>query len=162
MTKKNKTSLSEDFLAFKNSIKTLQLSTITSDGKPNASYSPFVTDAKGNFYIFVSQLASHTQDLLENPVASILLIQDEATTKQLFARQRISYQCDVSVIAQDNKNYQALLESMESCFGNIIELLQTLPDFILFQLSPYQGQYVKGFGKAYKLMGDDLQVLQAL
>ncbi len=70
--------LKESFANFKQSVKTLQLSTLTTEGKPNASYSPFVTDEQGNFYIFISQLASHTQDLLANLQASILLIQDEA------------------------------------------------------------------------------------
>ena len=57
-------SLEQSFSNFKQSVKTLQLATLTAEGKSNASYSPFVVDKQGNFYIFVSQLASHTQDLL--------------------------------------------------------------------------------------------------
>jgi len=152
--------LEEGFDSFKQSVKTLQLSTLTTEGKPNASYSPFIEDDSGNFYIFVSQLAGHTQDLLSNPQASILLIQDEVETRQIFARKRISYQCDVIAIPPNDPRYDSILDSMEKRFGNIMELLRNLPDFILFQLTPYQGQYVKGFGKAFKLKGKGLLELE--
>jgi putative heme iron utilization protein len=152
--------LTEEFIAFKQSVKTLQLSTLTKEAKPNASYSPFVVDEQGNFYIFVSQLASHTQDLLLNPVASILLIQDEAETRQIFARQRISYKCDEEIVTDESPDYLAMLGAMEKRFGNVMELLQTLPDFILFRLKPIQGRYVKGFGKAYDLTGAGLLALE--
>jgi len=150
----------ESFIEFKQTQKTLQLSTLTAEGKPNGSYSPFIVDKRGNYYIFVSQLASHTQDLLVNPQASILLIQDEAETRQIFARRRISYQCDVEVVTQDDADYLPMLDTMEQRFGNVVELLRSLPDFILFRLKPYQGQYVKGFGKAYKLTGEGLLELE--
>jgi putative heme iron utilization protein len=152
--------LKESFANFKQSVKTLQLSTLTTEGKPNASYSPFVTDEQGNFYIFISQLASHTQDLLANPQASILLIQDEAETRQIFARRRISYQCTVEIINKESSEYTPMLDAMQERFGNVVELLRTLPDFILFRLTPYEGQYVKGFGKAYKLVGEGLLELE--
>ena len=155
-----KQSLEESFASFKQSVKTLQLSTLTAEGKPNASYSPFVIDEQGNFYIFVSQLASHTQDLLANSQASILLIQDEAEARQIFARRRISYQCDVEVLEDENSDYTKILDTLENRFGNVVELLRTLPDFILFRLRPTQGQYVKSFGKAYKLVGDGLLGLE--
>ncbi len=160
MAEETKKSPEQSFANFKQSVKTLQLSTLTVEGKPNASYSPFIVDKQGNFYIFVSQLASHTQDLLANPQASILLIQDEAETRQIFARKRISYQCDVEVVGDESQNYQKMLDALEERFGNIVELLRTLPDFILFRLKPSQGQYVKGFGKAYTLKGEGLLELE--
>ncbi len=148
------------FVSFKKTVKTLQLSTITSKGKPNASYSPFVQDDAGNFYIFVSQLASHTHDLIKNPEASILLIEDESNSKQIFARQRITFQCAVEIITSKNSDYELMLDALEKRFGNMVELLRTLSDFILFRLTPYKGQYVQGFGKAYKLEGDGLLELE--
>lgn len=148
------------FLNFKKSVKTLNLSTLDREAKPRASYAPFIEGEEGSFYIFVSQLASHTQDLLENSQASILLLQDEKETRQIFARQRISYQCQAEVISPDNSEYKIILDSMEERFGNIMELLRTLPDFILFRLQPYEGLYVKGFGKAFKLTGEGLLELE--
>ncbi len=160
MSEETKNSLEESFNNFKQSVKTLQLSTLTSEAKPNASYSPYVADRQGNFYIFLSQLASHTQDLLANPQASILLIEDESEARQIFARQRISYQCNVEIVTDENSDYLPMLNALQDRFGSVVELLRTLPDFILFRLTPYQGQYVKGFGKAYKLVGDNLMTLE--
>ena len=150
----------QDFINFKQSVQTLQLSTLTVEDKPHASYSPFVADDSGNFYIFVSQLAEHTQNLLANPQASILLIQDEAETRQIFARRRLSYACDVTIIEKEHNEYTIFLDAMEARFGNVVGLLRTLPDFILFRLVPYEGQYVAGFAKAYKLTGEGLLTLE--
>lgn len=157
---KNKASLQKNFITFKRQAQTLFLSTVTDEGKPNASYSPFVSDDNGYLYIFVSGLASHTQDLLESSEVSVLLTEDEEKSRQIYARQRISYQCSVEIIANEHEKYPLILDKMENHFGNIIELLRNLPDFILFQLTPFQGQYVKGFGKAYKLVGEGLLDLE--
>ena len=148
------------FESFKSSIKTLCLSTVTGENKPAASYAPFFEDDEGNFYIFVSQLASHTQDLLSNPIAGVLLMEDEAKSRQLFARQRISYQCDVDIIRPDDKHFNQILDAFERRQGNTVALLRTLSDFILFRLKPYEGRYVLGFGKAYALAGERLSELQ--
>ncbi len=88
------------------------------------------------------------------------MIQDEADTRQIFARKRISYQCDVEIVNDESSDYLPMLNALEERFGNVVELLRTLPDFILFRLTPNQGQYVKGFGKAYKLVGDGLLELE--
>ncbi len=160
MADKIKKSPEDSFTRFKESIKTLQLSTLTEAGNPNGSYSPFVSDEQGCFYIFVSQLASHTQDLLSNSRASILLIQDEAEARQIFARRRISYQCNVEIVTSDSSDYLPMLNALEEKFGKVVKLLRSLPDFILFRLTPQQGQYVHGFGKAYKLVGENLLELE--
>ena len=153
-------STKNSFEALKQEVSCLHLSTMTSEGKPNSSYAPFVLDAEGNFYIFVSGLASHTQDLLANPLLSILLMRDEQDTRQIFARQRASYQCDVEVVSNNDSEYTTILDQLEKRFGNVVELLRSLPDFILFRLKPYKGQFVMGFGKAYTLTGKGLQDLE--
>jgi putative heme iron utilization protein len=155
-----KESPEESFLQFKDSVKTLALATLTEELKPNISYAPFVEDDNGNFYLFLSQLAHHTQDLLSHSVASVLLIEDEQDTRQLFARQRITYQCQVDIVLADDQHYEIMLDAFHQRFGNIIDLLRNLPDFILFKLQPYHGQYVMGFAKAYNLVGDDLSELK--
>ena len=147
------------FLKLKEGVKTLVLSTLTEEAKPNVSYAPFVEDSHGNFYLFLSQIAAHTQDLLSHPTTSVMLIEDEQDSCQIFARQRISYQCQVDVVFPDDPDYETMLNLLQLRFGNIIELLTSLPDFILFKLHPYHGEYVMGFGKAYHLEGDDLTEL---
>ena len=150
----------DSFQALKNNAQTISLSTLSEQGKPNASYAPFLMDDDGNLYIFVSGLASHTQDLLTTPSVSVLLMQDEQDTRQIFARQRASYQCDVEVVSNNEADYTIMLDKFEARFGNVVALLRGLPDFILFRLRPYKGQFVMGFGKAYRLTGKGLLDLE--
>ncbi len=150
----------DSFQKLKEEIQTLSISTITSEGKPNASYAPFIMDDEGSIYIFVSGLASHTQDLLANPIASVLLMRDEQESRQIFARQRASYQCDVEVVSNEEADFAIMLDKLEERFGKVVELLRGLPDFILFRLRPYKGQFVMGFGKAYTLTGEGLLELE--
>ena len=112
----------QTFESFKSSVKTLCLSTLTADNKPAASYAPFFEDDEGNFYIFVSQLASHTQDLISNPLAGVLLMEDEAKSRQGFARQRISYGCDVDIIRPDDKHYNQIFDAFEERQGDTLAL----------------------------------------
>jgi len=156
----SRNSTNDSFQKLKQDVKTMHLSTLTEQGKPNASYAPFVTDNDGNFYIFVSGLASHTQDLLTNPSAGILLMRDEQDTRQIFARQRASYQCDVEIVAKEDADHPVILDKLEDRFGNVVSLLKGLSDFILFRLRPYQGQFVMGFGKAFTLKGRGLLDLE--
>ena len=137
-------------------LQSLFLSTLSTDGQANGSYAPYILDEKGDFYIFISQLASHTNDLLSNPQCSILLIEDEQDARQIFARKRVSYFCHCSVIEKDDPNYAALLDLFELRFTPIMSLLRTLPDFILFKLEIQSGNFVQGFGKAYQVTKEGL------
>ncbi len=148
--------------SLKKNAKTLQLATLTSNGEPAISYSPFVSDENGNFYIFVSLLANHTQEILNHPQVAVMLIADEQETRQIFARTRVTYQCHAQVIQQENAFYQPILEAMQARFGEVVGLLRTLADFRLIQLSPQTGRFVMGFGQAFLLVGDDLKQLQAI
>ncbi len=133
-----------------NSFKTLLLAT-TQDGIPEMSYAPFVRDAEGVFYIYISELAQHTANLIANPQASVLFIQDEAQSANLFARARISLSCTAREIAKTDPLYNQQLLTMHTSFGEIIQLLSGLNDFHMFALQPIQGRYVAGFGRAYHI-----------
>ncbi len=45
---------------------------------------------------------------------------------------------------------------MKQRFGDIIDGLSSLEDFKMFRLKPIQGLFVKGFGQAFQVSGDDL------
>ena len=44
-------------------------------------------------------------------------------------------------------------------FGQVMQLLESLPDFHLFELQLQGGRYVRGFGQAYDLAGERLDRL---
>lgn len=139
----------------------LQLATLGEEAYPHCGYTPYLMQQEPEsgarlFYIFVSELALHTRDLMREPHASILLIEDEADAKQIFARTRLYYECDVEELIPEHKNYTTILDAYEERHGTMVNLLRQLPDFRLMQLSPVSGQFVMGFGKAFKLTGPGL------
>jgi putative heme iron utilization protein len=141
-------------------MRSLQLSTVGPDGIPHCGYTPYLHQAPGRFYIFVSQLAAHTRHLLANGTVAIMVIADEQSTSQIFARARVSYLCDAKHLAPDSHDYTMVLDDYQQRHGKMAGLLRQLPDFVLFQLQPQSGQFVMGFGQAYTLTGEDLSVFE--
>lgn len=139
------------YLQFPDRVQSLMLSTTRADGQPQASYAPFIMDSDRRFYIFTSGLASHTQNLQATPKAGILLIEDEAATKQVFARQRLMYDCTSELVERHVPRWGDLADRFKRQFGDLIEMLRQLPDFQIFQLTPVSGRFVVGFGAAYEV-----------
>jgi putative heme iron utilization protein len=134
--------------------RSLILGTINTEGTPLTSYAPFILNERRQFYIFISQLAAHTANLQRTGQASLMLIEDESATDQIFARKRATFQCQASLIKRDGMEGKAVLAEFESRFGQMVGLLKSLPDFHLFKLQPQFGLLVLGFGQAYELSGE--------
>ena len=137
-----------------NSHKTLTLSTLSAEGNPEISYTPFIRGENGEFYIFVSELAHHTPNLLVNPKCSILFAAPESETKNLFARERAFFNCEVTEVPRGTESCDATLDNIQEQFGKTVDLLRGLPDFHLFALKPVNGQYTIGFGKAFTITAE--------
>ncbi len=142
--------------------KTLLMSTVSTEGVPDASYSPFVRMEDDCFYVYVSGLSRHTTNLETTGVASVLFVEDEQDTKQLFARRRLSFDCRVKLIPRDSSRWNDIMEHFSRKFGDVIELIQPLGDFKLFALVPGSGVYVRGFGQAYRFTGSTLENFQQI
>ncbi len=158
MTKTSTTELEEFTQRYHQLIlssQTLTLSTVSTLGVPGISYAPFVRDHAGTFYIYVSELASHTTNLLNNPLASILFIRPEAESRNLFARERVALNCRVKEIMPDELVYTNQLQALQDKFGEVVSVLRSLSDFHLFALHPESGRYVIGFGKAFNISSHD-------
>ncbi len=130
---------------------TLLLSTSSTAGIPDLSYAPFVQDKAGCLYIFVSELATHTANLQNNPRASVMFIRAESESSNLFARERAIFDCHCREVDQNEPLYSTQLKALQDKFGQVVSLLRTLTDFHLFALSPENGRYVLGFGQAYSI-----------
>lgn len=135
-------------LALLQSCRSLQLATVDENGLPHMSYAPFIRQSE-HFFIFVSQLAGHTQHLKDRPNASIMIIKDEADCRNIFARERCIAAVCVETLAPDTAG--RILDRMEVELGNTLALLRTLPDFVLFRLTAVDARYIAGFGKAFEL-----------
>lgn len=149
------TRLEPEIQEFRAERKTIQLATVDKDGKPNVSYAPFVVNENG-YFVLISKIARHARNLIENPNVSLMLIEDENTSKLLFARKRLTFDATASVVERDSVQWQSVVSELEQRFGEIVQGLSQLEDFKLFCLKPIKGLFVKGFGQAFQVSGDDL------
>jgi heme iron utilization protein len=144
---------------FPQQVESIIISTVSAEGIPNASYTPFVMDDSKNIYIYVSGLATHTTNLYANPHVSVLFIEDEAKSNQIFGRSRLSFDCSATLIERETDKWNQIVEQFQGRFGQIIEVLRGLPDFRIFQLTPHQGRFVIGFGAIYNISSDNIHQL---
>ena len=147
--------LEPEIRAFMSSKKTLQLATVGAEGRPNISYAPFINDADG-YYVLISEMARHTQNIFANPVVSLMLIEDESSTNNLYARTRLTFDAHAHIVSRETEKWADIILLMIERLGNTAELLTQLGDFHLIQLKTEEGLFVKGFGQAYKISSDDL------
>ena len=146
--------LAPEINEFREKCQTLQLSTLDENQCPNASYAPFVF-VDGDYYVLISQIARHARNLLVNNRVSLMMIEDEGVTRNLFARKRLTFDACATVIDRDQDEWAMIIKKMHDRFGDIIENLSGLEDFVLFRLQAEQGLFVKGFGKAFRVSVND-------
>lgn len=146
----------ESFIATRQS---LVLATHDAQGKCEMGVAPFV-HVDGAFAVLLSGLAPHTRQLEREPHAQLMLLEDEAETRQPYARLRMTVSCDVTRLARENERSDAILELMQARFGSIVPLLRGLNDFHVFIFAPNHGRFIAGFGKAYRL--EELRVVEHL
>lgn len=142
-------------------LQSVQLATLNSQQQPEISYTPFIKLQK-HYYIFISDLATHTQNLRDHPLVSIMFIEDEARCKNVFARKRLILECQSIQLDRNDQSWKIIMQEFERSRGNTINVLKSLPDFYLFQLDPQKGSFVKGFGNAYALSGVDLSDIKQI
>jgi putative heme iron utilization protein len=139
---------------FLKDFKSLTISTIDEKQNPFSSYAPFVK-VDNKYYVYISQMAKHTQNLTNNDKCSLFFIEDESECKNLFARKRVMIQCTTKKIDQDGDNENSLLNEFRNKFGEeMINMLKNMNDFHVFEFKPFYGEAVFGFGKAYNLGGE--------
>jgi hypothetical protein len=140
---------------FIHSRKSLQLASLGPDGVPYASYAPFAI-GENCLYVMLSELAIHGINLQRNPRVSVLVIEDEDSADELFARVRVNYAMEARLLTRDSDQWQVALAHLTARHGQRPADLSNLQDFKMFRLAPLGGRYVKGFGRAYSLEGGTL------
>ena len=128
------------------------LATTDAGGDAQASYAPYAF-LHGCYYIFISALAAHTQHILSNPNVGLLIIEDESSARNVYARARLSYESHASIIERNSTECQNALTALRERAGSTMDVLSQLGDFVMVRLTPHKGSLVLGFGKAYALDG---------
>ena len=131
--------------AFLAGFRSVQIASTDLDGVPDASYAPFVRCADNCFYLYVSALSTHTGNLRRSHRASLLLVQDESESRQIFARRRMTFQCEAVMVSRESLLHAKIMGMMREKFGEVMQMIEPLPDFRTFRLRPIKGSYVTGF-----------------
>jgi len=142
-----------------NRCQSLMLATVNPDTTPLASYTPFVVDQSRQFYIFISSLAHHTANLQRSRQASLMLIEDEQAAAQIFARRRLTFQCEARFIERGTDEWEMASTLYQARFGEFFAMIKSFSDFQMCRLSPTKGWLVLGFGQAYTISGKNLDIL---
>ncbi|PJG84235.1 heme utilization protein HutZ [Conservatibacter flavescens] len=147
--------LGPEIEALKQQCQTILLATVDKTGNPNVSYAPFVIE-EGEYRVLISTIARHARNLLENPKVSLMLIEDEHSCRQIFARRRLSFDATVRELTRYSSEWLRSIEALKTRHGNLIDELSRLEDFKLFAFKPETGLFVKGFGQAFQVSSHDL------
>lgn len=126
--------------------KTVMISSITAEGLPLISYAPYILN-EGKLYIYISRISDHYASIQQSECIQAMLIADEVHSPNLFARERLRFVCRPRLV--EEHTHEVVFQQFEEKFKKpMIDLLRGL-DFSLFELTPLEGRYVVGFGKAF-------------
>ena len=140
-------------------MKTVILGTVSKEGEPNSSYAPSIIDSNGNYFIYISNLSKHTLNLLDTPSLSIMIIDDESKTDNIFARRRLTMNASSVIVDRHSDKWNEVIAVMEDRLGETISFLKDMTDFHMFKLKPQDGLLVHGFAKAFKLSAKDFSLI---
>ena len=148
-------------LDFIKDFQSVSIGTVDEKGLPFSSYAPFVY-MNHRTYIFISNVAKHARNLQGMPKASLLFIEDESKTEQIFARKRISLQCSSAMISREDVKFGEVMDVFKSKFSEeMVGMLMGMQDFNLYELSTDYGEATFGFGEAYNIGGEHMEELVA-
>jgi len=148
----------KEFTTFLDNKQTMILSTVSKEGEPFASYSPFTKDEEGNFYLFLSTAVPHSHNMYATGKAHMMFIEDEAQAKHIFARNRLYYKAKVEKFEENDSRSDSIHELFKDKFGGAVAFFAQMKDFRIYKLIPSDGNLVLGFGAAYKISEDGVKL----
>ena len=145
-----------------NSARTVLMSAAGEDRDlPEMGVTPMVRH-EGAFYIYPSHLSAHVRAMLSAGKAAFLVIEDEASAQNIWARRRMKFNADILEINRENEKFQPVCDAFATAHGPTMALIRDFTDFHLLKLQPTGGVMVLGFAKAYRLEGPGLRVTSHL
>jgi putative heme iron utilization protein len=139
-------------------MRSVQFATVAPDAAPLASYAPFV-QVEGALYVYLSRLAQHARNLRATPLLSAMLIRDEGSCADVFARPRLILDCLVTEHPREGALFMAVLDAFEKRHGETAAIVRELTDFAPFCLHPRAARLISGFARAVNL---DNKAMQAV
>ena len=157
----------DEYVEFMNIAKSVYISTVNEfrgGVAPEISYSPCIVDENKNIYILVSTLSKRTASLIAQRNTSLMFIESEEQCEQIYVRTRLIFYCSTLQIAREmgagHLVWDELVSQFTAKFGDIINTLVSLDDFKMFRFIPIHGTFIKGFGKAYNIRGQEMDQIE--
>jgi putative heme iron utilization protein len=140
-------------------IQTAIIGTLDKNNHPFSSYAPYVYD-ENRFYVYISDIATHAKNIQKNSKVSLFFVEDESKTENMFARKRISLQCNSQKVARGSERFETVLELFSQKFdATMVATLKQMVDFNLYEFKVTYGEATFGFGKAYFVGGENMDEL---
>lgn len=131
------------------------------DAKPYVAWVAYAVDADfSEFWLLLSTLARHTQNLLEEPEVSIAISEPDTGSGDPQQLARLMLQGRVEVIADEDGRYSEIRDRYLQRFPDA-GLWFEFGDFSLFRFVPATGRYVEGFASTHRMDRERLKVVAA-
>lgn len=105
------------------------------------------------FFMHISRLAQHTQDILSDPRVSLMIADTDDGTRDPLQLARVSIRGEAAIIAPGTDQHVIARAVYLAKFPQAAINFQ-LGDFALYGIEPRAARYVAGFGKAFNLRRD--------
>lgn len=105
------------------------------------------------FYIHVSRLAWHTQDMLQDPRVALSIAETDDGRADPFTFMRVSIRGEAAILKDENPSLkQQWLSRYPEQAINF-----ELADFSFWRIVPRDARFVAGFGRIHNLKAEDLK-----
>ena len=134
---------------------------VNEDDVTDLGYAPYIF-YENYYYIFVSELSTHVKLLLKKNVGTFMIINDETISQNIWARIRLKFSAKIEVVIRDSVDFSIICEKIRYKHGKTMNLIKQFSDFHLIKIIPSRGTFISGFGNAYNLEGQYLNVINKI
>jgi hypothetical protein len=124
-------------------------------GAPMASMTLFMPERDFSaFYVHVSRLAWHTQDMLQDPRVALSIAETDDRRADPFTLMRVTVRGEALQLREENKELKTRwLERFPEQAINF-----ELADFSFWKITPRDARFVAGFGRIHNLSAAELKI----
>jgi heme iron utilization protein len=108
------------------------------------------------FYIHISRLAHHTQDILQDPRVSLMIVEVDNQEADAQTLARLSILGHAVEIVADSDEYNQVKDGYLEKYPQAEPLFE-FKDFAIFRIQPESARYVAGFARAFNLSASQLR-----
>ena len=125
-------------------------------GAPMASMTLYLADETlGAFYVHVSRLAWHTQDMMKDPRVALSIAETDDRRADPFTLMRVTIRGDAAQLPGEDPHLKARwLQRFPEQAINF-----ELADFSFWRIAPRDARFIAGFGRIHNLSAAELQAL---